>query len=127
MIVRTKVPVFFARNAITRIVEVRNLIRALVECVSKYGNLLLNVGPNAMGEIPEELLEILEAVGKWMKNNGESIYGCSSANLPKPEWGRNTQKGNFLYAHVYDRGTGPIDFQGLKGKIKKSKIAGRRV
>ncbi|MGC4376629.1 alpha-L-fucosidase [Fictibacillus sp. Mic-4] len=95
----------------------KQVIRALVECVSKYGNLLLNVGPNAKGEIPKELLEILEAVGKWMKNNGESIYGYSSANLPKPEWGCNTQKGNFLYAHVYDPETGPINFSGLKARL----------
>lgn len=100
----------------------KQVIRTLVECVSKGGNLLLNVGPNAKGEIPEQSLEILQVVGKWMRQNGESIYGCTSADLPKPEWGRYTQKGNYLYAHVFDRGIGPIYFQGLKGRIKKARL-----
>ncbi|TCP30827.1 alpha-L-fucosidase [Scopulibacillus darangshiensis] len=100
----------------------KQVIHALVECVSKNGNMLLNVGPNAKGDIPEESLDILEAVGKWMRQNGESIYGCGASFLSKPEWGRYTQKGNYLYAHVYDRGIGPIYFQGLKGKIKRARL-----
>ncbi|MCR2823476.1 alpha-L-fucosidase [Lederbergia panacisoli] len=100
----------------------KQVIRTLVECVSKNGNLLLNVGPDARGIIPEESLEILQEVGKWMQRNGESIYGSKAANLPKPEWGRYTQNGNKLYAHVFDRGIGPIYFAGLKGKIKKARL-----
>lgn len=100
----------------------QQVIRTLVECVSKNGNLLLNVGPNAKGEIPQQSMGILKEVGKWMKQNGASIYGCHASSLPKPEWGRYTQKGNYLYAHVYDRGIGPIYFQGLKGKIKKARL-----
>ncbi|MED5017318.1 alpha-L-fucosidase [Paenibacillus chibensis] len=100
----------------------RQVIRALVECVSKNGNLLLNVGPDAKGEIPQESLDILAAVGAWLHRNGDSIYGCGIAELPKPEWGRYTQRGNKLYAHVFDRGIGPIYFQGLKGRIKKARL-----
>ena len=43
------------------------LIKKLVECVSKGGNLLLNVGPDARGNIPEESIERLAEIGKWMK------------------------------------------------------------
>lgn len=100
----------------------RQVVRALVECVSKNGNLLLNVGPDAEGEIPSESLEILSTVGEWMRRNGDSIYGCGIAELDKPEWGRYTQRGNKLYAHVFDRGIGPIYFQGLKGRIKKARL-----
>ena len=80
----------------------RMVIRNLVECVSKNGNLLLNVGPNAKGEIPEESLTILKDIGAWMKENSASIYGCGISELPKPEWGRYTQNGNKLYAHVFE-------------------------
>lgn len=100
----------------------RQVVRALVECVSKNGNLLLNVGPDAKGEIPTESLDILSVVGEWLRRNGDSIYGCGIASLPKPEWGRYTQRGNKLYAHIFDRGIGPIYFQGLKGKIKKARL-----
>lgn len=98
------------------------VVRAIVECVSKNGNILLNVGPDARGNIPEESVQILKAVGKWMKKNGKSIYGCSRCELDKPEWGRYTQNGKFLYAHIYDRGIGPTAFKGLAGKIKKARL-----
>lgn len=98
------------------------IIRALVECVSKNGNLLVNVGPNAQGEMPPESIQILAEVGEWMGKNGAGIYGCRSAELPKPEWGRYTQKENLLYAHIYERGIGPINFRGLDGKVKKARL-----
>ena len=79
----------------------QTVVRALVECVSKGGNLLLNVGPTARGEIPWESVEILESVGEWMQANGESIYGCGSAGIDKPEWGRWTRKENRLYAAYF--------------------------
>lgn len=97
-------------------------IRSLVECVSKSGNMLLNVGPNAKGGIPDESLDILSEIGKWMAGNGESVYGCGLSELPKPEWGRYTWKGKKLYAHIYDRGIGPVNFRGLNGKIKKARL-----
>ncbi len=100
----------------------KQVIRSLVECVSKNGNLLLNVAPDAKGEINREQLAILSEVGEWLRLNGDSIYGCGAAPLPKPEWGRYTMKGNKLYAHVFDRGIGPIYFQGLKGKIRKARL-----
>ncbi|MFC3769192.1 alpha-L-fucosidase [Paenibacillus sp. GCM10012303] len=100
----------------------QQVIRTLVECVSKNGNLLLNVGPDAKGEINKESLDVLREVGEWLHLNGDSIYGCGTADKPKPEWGRYTQNGNKLYAHVYDRGIGPIYFEGLKGKIAKARL-----
>ena len=78
------------------------LIKKLVECVSKGGNLLLNVGPDARGNIPEESIERLAEIGKWMKKNGESIYGCGKAGIEKPDFGRVTRRGNHLYFHVYE-------------------------
>jgi alpha-L-fucosidase len=100
----------------------QQVVRALVECVSKNGNMLLNVGPNAKGDIPAECVQILAEVGGWMRQNGVSIYGCGRSELPKPEWGRYTQRGNMLYGHIYDRGIGPVNFCGLNGKIKKARL-----
>ncbi|NOV03246.1 alpha-L-fucosidase [Paenibacillus planticolens] len=98
------------------------VIRKLVECVSKNGNLLLNVGPNALGEIPKETLDILAEIGDWIQKNGNSIYGCGQADWPKPEWGRYTQKGNLLYAHLFEESVGPINLNGLAGKVKKARL-----
>jgi alpha-L-fucosidase len=94
------------------------LIQSLVNCVSKNGNLLLNVGPDARGNIPEKSVEILDVVGKWMDKNNESIYSCGASSLPKPEWGRLTQKGDTLFAHWMYPNLGPINVKGLTRKVK---------
>ena len=99
----------------------QQVVRGLVECVSKSGNLLLNVGPNARGEIPAECMEILGEVGEWMRLNSASIRACGRSEFPKPDWGCYTQKGKWLYAHIYERGIGPVNLQGLAGKIKKAR------
>ncbi len=89
------------------------LIRKLVECTSKGGNMILNVGPDAKGNIPEESVKILREIGQWMKKNQESVYGCGICKLPKPEWGRYTQKGNVIYAHVYETPLGALPLSGI--------------
>lgn len=90
------------------------LIKKLVECVSKGGNLLLNVGPDARGNIPEESLSILSDIGDWMRKNSKSIYGCGKAGLPKPDVGRITRNGNKLYYHLFENTVGCMPLMGLK-------------
>lgn len=98
------------------------VIHTLVNCVSKNGNLLLNVGPDARGNIPTKSIEILEKVGQWMKLNGESIYGCGASSIPKPDWGRITQKGNKIYAHVMNPQIGHINIKNYQDKAIKAKV-----
>ena len=89
------------------------LIRKLVECTSKGGNMILNVGPDAKGNIPCESVRILKEIGVWMKKNGESIYGNTICERPKPEWGRYTQKGDVIYAHVFEEALGAMPLYGI--------------
>ena len=91
----------------------RMLIRKLIECVSKGGNLLLNVGPDAKGRIPDQSLSILKDIGTWMERNNESIYGCGYAGLPRPDFGRVTRNGNKLYFHVTEPTIGPAPLLGV--------------
>ena len=100
----------------------RLIIRKLVECVSKNGNMLLNVGPDAKGRFPEESIRVLSEIGEWMKRNGKSIYNRGKSGFPKPEWGYYTQKGNLLYAHVFDGNIGALPLVGLSGRIKKVRL-----
>jgi len=53
----------------------QELITLLVDIVSKNGNLLLDVGPEADGTIPPVQLDRLRKLGAWLKQNGEAIYG----------------------------------------------------
>jgi len=98
------------------------VINTLVNCVSKNGNLLLNVGPDAKGNIPNKSIEILSEVGKWMSQNSESIYGCGAATLAKPDWGYYTQKNNQLYAHWMIPIVGGINIKGMAKKLKNAYI-----
>jgi alpha-L-fucosidase len=78
------------------------IIRTLIDIVSKGGNYLLNVGPTSEGLIPQPSIERLAEVGKWMKVNGEAVYGTAASPFSYLPWGRCTQKGNKLYLHVFD-------------------------
>ena len=99
------------------------LIRKLVECVSKGGNMILNVGPDASGEFPEESVKILKEIGHWMHKNEESIHGCGASGLPKPEFGRITRKGNLLYYHVTEAPVGYVYLPGIqRDKIRKIRL-----
>ena len=64
-----------ARKATTTIIKLPELIRMLVDIVSKNGNLLLNVGPMPDGTIPPVQADLLRGVGAWLKTYGEAIYG----------------------------------------------------
>ena len=98
------------------------VIHMLVECVSKNGNLLLNVGPDPKGKIPQASVKILEEVGCWMEKNSQSIYGCGLSDFPKPEWGRFTQNGKKLYAHIFQPQSGAICLMNMDGKLNKARL-----
>jgi alpha-L-fucosidase len=55
----------------------KDLIYLLVDIVSKNGNLLLDVGPEANGTIPLVQLNRLQALGNWLQQNGEAVYGTT--------------------------------------------------
>ena len=81
---------------------VETLVRNVIDTASKGGNYLLNVGPTAEGEIPAASLERLAGIGKWMKVNGESIYGTTAGPFKTPlPWGRATAKAGKIYLHVF--------------------------
>lgn len=106
-----------------------DLIKILVDICSKGGNLLLNVGPKADGTFPEESIDRLRGIGKWMKVNSEAIYGTTASPFEKLPWGRCTAKlsprGSKLFLHVMDW---PEDrnlvVPGLGSDPKRSRILG---
>ncbi len=80
------------------------LVRNLVRVVSRGGNYLLNIGPDALGRVPQQSVDALREVGAFMRHSGESIYGA----LPLPTypydlgWGYLTGKAHRLYIHCFD-------------------------
>src|SRR6202043_3980979 len=80
------------------------LIHNLVDIVSKGGNYLLNVGPTSEGVIPEPSQDNLRAVGRWLKVNGEAVYGAGPTpfhdELSATNW-RCTAKPGKLYLTIF--------------------------
>jgi len=79
-----------------------DLLRKLIDIVSKGGNFLLNVGPNQYGIIPEVCQQNLREMGAWLNLNGDAIYGTQASPFPFLSWGRATRKGQTLYLHIFD-------------------------
>jgi alpha-L-fucosidase len=113
----------------------------LVDIVSKGGNYLLNVGPTAEGEIPQASQDILRTVGRWLKTNGEAVYGASPSPfgeefgeysargakdvrgnklfLPQTEW-RVTAKPGKLYFTFFSEPRAPFEVPAMKNAITRA-------
>jgi len=85
-----------------------SLLKALINNVSLNGNLMLNIGPRANGDVPFEIEQRLLEMGMWLEVNGESVYGARAFDLPKNQhdWGKitckKTETGTTLYLHVFN-------------------------
>ncbi len=103
------------------------LVRNLIDIASKGGNYLLNVGPKADGTFPQQSIDLLKAMGGWMKTNGEAIYGTKASPFGLFDWGRCTKKENgantILYLSVFNWPTdGKLMIPGLQNKISKARL-----
>jgi alpha-L-fucosidase len=81
----------------------QEVIHLLAATAARGGNLLLNVGPDGQGRIPERSLTYLREVGRWLARNGASIYGTKASPIPDQPWGVSTLKDHTLFLHVFTR------------------------
>jgi alpha-L-fucosidase len=100
--------------------SVAQLIGLLVETASKGGNLLLNVGPKADGTFPAESVERLAGIGRWMKVNGEAIYGTTASLFASAPF-RATTKGNRIYVFLTDWPR-TLTLPGLRTPVKLASV-----
>lgn len=84
-------------NPIAKYKPARKLIQILVDVVAKNGNLLLNIGPRPDGEWDKEAYNRLEEIGKWIKINGESIYGTKPVSPYRQDKWAFTGKDKVIY------------------------------
>ncbi len=97
--------------------DTKTLIHFLVKTAGMGANLLLNVGPQANGELPATALERLREMGQWLRANGETIYDTEAGDFPATEWGTSTRKGDRLFVHILTPSEKDI-FVPVKGKVK---------
>ena len=109
------------------------LIHLLCDIVAKGGNFLLNVGPDADGNLPDTALFRMKEIGEWMKVNGEAIYGTRPIYPYAYGKFRFTQKGDKVYAiFLLDEQESPVpdtywfDGKGMSLKTGKVKVLGSK-
>jgi alpha-L-fucosidase len=121
-----------------------DLVFKLVDIVSKGGNYLLNVGPTAEGLIPQASQDNLRAVGRWLKVNGEAIYGAKPTPFggelgaysetekdkdgkpvfkARTDW-RCTTKPGRIYLHVFTWPDGPLVIPAPTAKVARTYVLG---
>ncbi|HBK31915.1 MAG TPA: alpha-L-fucosidase, partial [Porphyromonadaceae bacterium] len=81
----------------------KELIHYLVKAAGNNANLLMNVGPQPDGEFPAAAMERFRAIGKWLGQYGETIYGTRGGPVAPRHWGVTTQKADRLYVHILQK------------------------
>jgi alpha-L-fucosidase len=79
----------------------KQVVRNLITCTRDGGNYLLNIGPRPDGSVPQESVNILATVGRWLERNGAAIYGADRCQPRRSNYAGFTRKGNTLYMHVH--------------------------
>ena len=117
------------------------IVCKLVDIVSKGGNYLLNVGPTAEGVIPQPSQDVLRTAGRWLKVNGEAVYGAGptpfgdelgepSARgtkdvrgralfLTRNEW-RVTTKPGRLYFTFFQEPRVPFELPAMRNAVRRA-------
>lgn len=102
------------------------VVTMLIDTVSKGGNLLLNVGPNARGELDPRAVERLKEVGRWMRLHQRAIYGATQApsDFACPPDCRLTYnpESHRLYVHVLAWPFKFLHLPGMAGRVEYAQL-----
>ena len=101
----------------------KELIQLLVRTAGKGANLLLNVGPQPDGTLPEAALTRLAEMGQWLDRYGESIYATVAGGYRDGDRIITTRNGNTLYVHLLDTGIDRVSMP-LSQKVKRVEVLG---
>jgi alpha-L-fucosidase len=97
-------------------------IQTLLRTVGGDGNLLLNVGPMPDGRIEPRQVARLRAMGTWLNEYGDGIYGTRGGPFKPGPWGASTCKGDKIFLYVMDwPDDGPLKLPDIKASIRASR------
>lgn len=97
------------------------IIKIFAECLSKGGNMLLDIGPRADGSIPLENVTVLKELGKWTRKHDEAIYGTEGGLPAGYFYGPTTisKDSTMLYLFIIGNPKGQVMLEGVKNKINR--------
>ncbi|RMD78236.1 MAG: hypothetical protein D6820_10305, partial [Lentisphaerae bacterium] len=97
------------------------IVRLLADVVSKNANYLLNIGPDALGRVPEGSVKVLREVGRWLQTHGEAIYATEPSPFPVNfDWGTVTRRPGKLYFHIFSTNVDELKLVGIDNRIKRA-------
>lgn len=105
-----------------KIKSANEVLEILARCAGGDGNLLLDVGPMPDGRIEPRQVKVLKEVGKWMQQNGQSIYGTRGGPYKPGIFGASTRSGDIVYIHVLKWDGDLVQLPPLPKKIIKSSL-----
>jgi len=103
------------------------IIDIFVDCISKGGNLLLDIGPKADGTIPAEQENILTELGRWTHKHAAAVYGTRKGIPYEHFYGPTalSKDSSMLFLYVRDiPKDGKIALKGIKNKINRAYVVG---
>lgn len=108
------------------------VVKMLMQCAIGQGNLLLNVGPDGTGAVPEESCRIIRKVGKWIQDGGDELLLPGIEKLPftpglreagdRGDWdpaGPFYARGNMLYQLMFFQPGNRHVLTGLECQVKE--------
>jgi alpha-L-fucosidase len=128
----------------TNFKSTETLLRNLIDIASKGGNYLLNIGPDSNGVVPAAEVTRLQEMGRWLRVNGEAIYGTGPTlfgaeagsfsatekdkkGQPKfePSWGwRSTTRQDKVYVEVFQWPTGTFHLPAMARTVTGAYLLG---
>lgn len=102
------------------------VLRNLLSTIARGGTFMMNVGPDALGRIPEPAARSLVKAGEWIGRYPQVVYGAG----PSPwghalQWGDAVTRGNTIYLLVYDwPADGKLIVPGLGNNVRSARICG---
>jgi alpha-L-fucosidase len=93
----------------------------LIRCAGGDGNMLLNVGPMPDGAFAPEQTAVLLELGKWLQENGKTIYGTRGGPWKPARYGVSTCSGNTVWLHILSRTGNHLELPAIPAKILRSK------
>ena len=111
------------------------IVDMITEVATGAGNLLLNIGPDGDGAIPQASVKMLDEVGQWLAVNGEAIYGSEPFTCSLRErtdacrgdhyhHGRYTARENTLFMHLFNWPGEEFTITGLHSQALSCRLLG---